>query len=187
MQEVQLPSDGVIKRGSRVMGHIVSAEASRITVEFDQVEDGHQTIPLTVSVRALAASENVFRAGTPIDAASTYESSDEWATKQVGGDVVLRGRGLVTSNDGKVGRWTGTGVWGQLTPAGDCSDSSAGEQALWVFSTTACGVYGIEGLKITHAGNTAPIGQSTLQSDKNILVRGGSGWLLVTVSAATVH
>ena len=187
MQQVQLPSGGVIKRNSRVSGHIVSSEPSRLTLQFDQIEDEHQTIPLTVSVRALAASENVFQAGTPIDAASTYESSDEWATKQVGGDVVFRGRGYVASDQGKVGRWSGTGVWGQLTPAGDCSDSSAGEQALWVFSTTACGVYGIEGLRVTHAGNTAPIGQSTLQLDKNILVRGGSGWLLVTVSAATVH
>lgn len=185
MQEVQLPSGAAIKRGSRITGHIFSAEPSQITLQFDQIEDGHQAIPLTVSVRALAASENVFQAGTPIDAASTYESSDEWVTKQVGGDVVFRGRGYVASDQGKVGRWSGSGVWGKLTAAGGCSSSTGNdrEQALWIFSTTACGVYGIEGLKVSHAGNTAPIGQITLQSEKDILVRGGSGWLLITVLA----
>jgi hypothetical protein len=186
MQEVQLPSGAVIKRGSRVAGHIVSAQPTRLTLQFDQIQDEHKNIPLTVSVRAIAASENVFQAGTPIDAASTDESSDEWATKQVGGDVVLRGRGLVTSNEGRVGRWSGTGVWGKLTAAGDCSDSSTGEQALWVFSTTACGVYGIEGLTMVNA-TSASAGQVTLQSEKDILVRGGSGWLLVTASAAAAH
>jgi hypothetical protein len=189
MQELRLPSGSTIKSGSHVVGHVVStngaAGGAQIVVQFDQLQDEHQTMPLNVSLRALAATENVFQAKLPVDASSTYESSDEWVTKQVGGEYVFRGRGYVASDkgpdQGKVGIWSGSGVWGKLNPAADCpaSDSNGEQQALWIFSTTACGVYGIEDTKITHAGRTAPLGQITLGSAKNILVRGGSGWLLI--------
>jgi hypothetical protein len=188
MQEVLLPSGAKIKSGSHVTGHVIGLEATssvgqvrHLSVQFDHLEDGGRIIPLNVSLRAMASSENVFQAKTPIDAISSYESSYGWTTKQVGGDVVFRGRGYIASSQGKVGRWNGTGAWGKLTAAGDClaTDSNDQEQALWVFSTTACGVYGFENLRIAHAGSTAPLKQIILESAKDILVRGGSGWLLL--------
>jgi hypothetical protein len=185
MQEVLLPSGAKIKSGSHVTGHVIADELAgsvwRITVMFDGLQDRGRTIPLKVGLRAMAASESVFQAKTPIDSASTYESSYGWTTKQVGGDVVFRGRGYIASPDGKVGRWNGSGAWGKLTPAGDCmaGDSTGQEQALWVFSTTACGVYGFKDLKLAQAGTTEPVGQITLESAKEILIRDGSGWLLL--------
>jgi hypothetical protein len=183
MQQVLLPSGGKIKSGSHVTGHVVASAVapSQITLTFDAIEDQGRTIPLKVSLRALASTENVFQAKTPIDAISTYESSYGWTTKQVGGDVVFRSRGYIASPQGKVGRWNGTGTWGKLTPGGDClaTDSNDQEQALWVFSTTACGAYGLEDLKIVHTGSSAPFGQITLESPKDILIRGGSGWFLL--------
>jgi hypothetical protein len=190
MQEVLLPAGVKIKSGSHVTGHVVSVEGtgsqSRITLTFDGLQDQGRTILLNVTLRAMAASANVFQAKTPIDATSTYESSYGWTTKQVGGDVVFRGRGYIASPQGKVGRWNGTGAWGKLTPTGDCLGTGGNdqEQALWVFSTTACGIYGFEDLKLAHDGSTAPVGQITLESTKNILVRSGSGWLLLVNAAS---
>jgi len=192
MQQVLLPSGGKIKSGSHVTGHVVSAgltgSVSHLTVMFDDLQDQGRTIPLNVGVLAIAATENVFQAKTPIDAISTYESSYGWTTKQVGGDVVFRGRGYIASPEGKVGRWNGNGAWGKLTPAGDCPPADVNDQvqALWVFSTTACGIYGLENLKLAQAGSTSPMGQITLESAKQILVREGSGWLLV-VNAASAN
>jgi len=192
MQELLLPSGVKIKSGSHLTGHVVSDDLAgsvwRITVMFDSLQDQGRTIPLNVGLRAMAASESVFQAKTPIDSTSTYESSYGWTTKQVGGDVVFRGRGYIASPDGKVGRWNGSGAWGKLTPAGDClaTEVNDQEQALWVFSTTACGVYGFEDLKLAQAGSTAPVGQITLESAKEILVRDGSGWLLL-VNAASAN
>lgn len=189
MQEVLLPSGVKIKSGSHVTGHVVLAgragPASSITLTFDVLQDQGRAIPLNVSLRALAGAANVFQAKTPIDAILSFESSYGWTTKQVGGDVVFRGRGYIASPQGKVGRWNGTGAWGKLTPAGDClaADSNDQEQALWVFSTTACGIYGFEDLKPAHTGTTAPVGQITLESPKPIDIRGGSGWLLLVNSA----
>lgn len=191
MQQLVLPSGMKIKSGSHVTGHVVSAEMAgavwRITVTFDSLQDQGRTIPLNVGLLAMAATESVFQAKTPIDAASTYESSYGWTTKQVGGDVVFRGRGYIASPEGKVGRWNGSGAWGKLTPTGDCPAADVNDQvqALWVFSTTACGVYGIADLKIAQAGSTPPIGQITLESTKDILIREGSGWLLLANAAAS--
>ncbi|MGC2111038.1 MAG: hypothetical protein WA655_16075 [Candidatus Korobacteraceae bacterium] len=190
MQEVTLQSGPIIKSGSHVTGHVVEVSrprgsGSRIVVAFDQLQDEGKFISLNVSLRALAESENVFQAGVPAGSAGASESSDEWVTKQVGGEFVFRGRGTLESSQGKVGRWSGTGVWGQLAPAGDCpaTDANGQEQALWIFSTTACGLYGFEHMKLTHAGNTDPLGQITLESTEDVEVRGGSGWLLIANSA----
>jgi len=186
MQEVQLLSGTVIKKGSRVTGQVISVQRpARIILQFNELRDDDQTIPLNVSLRALASSQSVFQAGLPVDA-SPWESSQGWVTKQVGGDYVFRGRGYVASDEGKIGRWTGTGVWAKLSPGGDCPDSDINglEQSLWVFSASACGAYGFDkDLTIASAGRTAPLGQITLQSSKGLVVRGGSGWLLVVNAA----
>jgi hypothetical protein len=193
-QEILLPSGAKIKSGSHVTGHVVrvvkpTGSGSRIVVKFDQIENEGTITPLSVSLRALASMESVYNAKLPTGAQSDYESSGEWTTKQVGGDVVNRGRGVVASSTGIVGRYSGTGVWGKLISGldGTCpaTDGENGEQLLWVFSTSACGVYGFSDVKLTRDGRTDPVGQIELQSGKDLLVRGGSGWLLVVNAAAT--
>jgi hypothetical protein len=52
---------------------------------------------------------------------------------------------------------------------------------VWVFSTAACGTYGLSNVKIASSGRTTPLGEVVLQSTKNISIRGGSGWLLIAV------
>ena len=192
MQEIALPSGAKIKSGSQVRGHIVdvtppAAGGSRVVMTFDELDDHGHTIPLIVSLRAVASFESVYQARLPIGASSNSEATDEWVTRQVGGDVVNRGRGAVASSAGIVGRWSG-GVWAKLTPAPQAGcpaeDDNESEQSLWIFSTSACGAYGLRDLKLTHTGRTDPVGMITLASTKDLLIRGGSGWLLLVARAS---
>jgi len=192
MQDVPLSAGEKIKSGSHVIGHVVevtkpASGGSRVVLKFDQLEAEGKMIPLTVSARAIAAMESVYAAEVPIDAESNYESSNEWTMRQVGGDIVNRGRGFIASGDTIVGKWKGA-AWGKLTPPldGGCpvSDGNDREQALWVFSTSACGLYGFHDVKLVHAGRTDPVGQIALESEQDLHVGDGSGWLLIVSAAA---
>jgi hypothetical protein len=71
----------------------------------------------------------------------------------------------------------------KLTPKADAGCTGGPgydhEQSLWVFSSAACGTYGLSNAKIASSGLTKPIGEISLSSDRNINIRSGSGWLLI--------
>ena len=188
-QDVPLPAGAKIKSGSRVSGHIVSVtkpsgSGSRMVLQFDQVENEGKTIPLNVSGRAIADSNSIYSAQIPIDAESNYETENQWTMRQVGGDIVNRGRGVVASGNAIVGHYAGA-VWAKLAYVSGCPPSEVGngEQPMWVFSVDACGVYGLRDLKLAGAGDTDPLGQIVLESEKNVDIGGGSGWLLIVNAA----
>lgn len=185
MQQVRLPSGIVIKKGAHVSGKVVAVQRpTRLTVQFIQLEDGDTTIPLNVSLRALASSQSVFSANLSVDSV-VPDQSDEWTTQQVGGDYVFRGRGYVSTPEGNKGIWNGDGVWGKLQSGDNClpGDTSNAMQSLWVFSAGACGAFGFKNLTISHDGSSQPQGQITLESNKEIQIHSGSGWLLLTNAA----
>jgi hypothetical protein len=193
MQEVPLTSGVTIGARSKVIGHVVSVAKGRtgevkISVKFEQIEIHGHMYPLLASLRALGSTQDVFQAGLPIAGSPDYESSNQWFTQQVGGDIVNRSQGQVgTKARGVLGRWNEQGVWAKLdaSPDASCRDESGREQALWVFSTSACGVYGWDALKLEHSGQTNPLGEIVLASMKKVDIRGGSGWLLMTETSVS--
>ena len=196
MQEVTLPDGTRIRARSRVVGQIVQvkrptpASPSRLVFKFDQLIASGRSMSLTTSLRALASMTEVFEAQLPTNNFDEYGTSiADWTTVQVGGDAVYRGDGTVVSPDhGIVG---GATVGGDVTaklmavPDRGCRGAMEGnddEQALWVFSTSACGAYGFHDLKIVHAGRTGPLGEIVLESPTNVYVRSGSGLLLRVIA-----
>jgi hypothetical protein len=179
----------LIHRRARVLGHVVQASATlngpaRLEIVFDAVESRGQRIPLKTNLRALASFNEVEAAQVPTVMSSRGMTPETWTTVQIGGDQVYRGGGAVAWGDKAVGMPVPYGILGvpQAQPGQPCRGLVNGNgkpQALWLFSTNACGVYGYPNIRIEHAGRTDPLGSIVLATDKGRLnLYSGTGLLL---------
>jgi len=194
MQEITLPSGIKIREGARIQGHTVSVgrekSGSSIIVKFTAIQNEDQIIPVTTGVLAVASMATVSDAQRPVGGNSDIDPDTQWVTRQVGGDIVKRGWGQVFSSAGVTGKWVGgSSVVIKLTPneAAGCSQGPGydREQAVWIFSSAACGTYGFGNLKIANPGIGSPVGEITLASTRNIDIRSGSGWLLIVAEESS--
>lgn len=203
MQDVPLSDSGAnsgsgsgkIPEGSRVIGTILSVSAAgnsgagKITFQFAQIEIHHRKMPIVTNLRAIASTMEVEFAQIP-ESTLGFGTSYPWATTDLIGGGVKYGAGAPVTDRGSqiVGEGTYTGVLVHVTaaqPESGCRGELDGNddlQALWVFSADACGVYGMAGARIMHAGRNAPMGEITLSAASgDVNVRGGSGMLLRVV------
>lgn len=190
MQDVTLPSGERIRAGATVLGSIVEAQAagkdsgSRLAFKFDRLVFDKHTLHFSSHLRAVASMNEVFEAQLPTNAIDDYGTSiADWNTVQVGGnEVVYRGDGTVMAANKVVGSANvGGAVQAKLQAVRkEGCHASVQPQALWVFSTTACGVYGYPDTTIAHRGLSDPVGEVVLASQRTVRVQGGSGLLLIT-------
>ncbi len=198
MQNISLPQGATIKEGSKVIGHIVevtlpnSAAPARIAFQFDQLISSHRTIPIATDLRVIAGFMRLDEAQIPTLGAGESEVYRWLTTVQIGGDVVYGDGGPVVAGDDShqvVGKRVDGGVLGQVRakPGTNCRGPLEGNnnpQALWLFSSDACGVYGLAHISIAHAGRTNPVGRIILASDNGKLkIPSGTGMLLRTITA----
>jgi len=190
MQDVPLSPGSTIHAGAKVMGHVVDvkpangASGAQISFRFDTLMVSKRPIPITTNLRALASMMAVEQAQLPESGPDRGTSANAWTTDQIGGEVVYRGGGPVASGLQSVGEPTTNGVLVHVSgkPGTKCRgeiEDNHRLQALWLFSSDACGPYDLPNLAIVHAGRDTPVGEITLASDKgNLNVRSGSGMLL---------
>jgi hypothetical protein len=193
MQSVPLTGGGKIRRGSQVIGHVkeagaaASGQGGQITIVFDEVKSGRDKIPVTTNLRVIASLLEV-------DSAELYEYGGDRGTPpsafvstQIGGEMVYRGGGHVMNGRDVVGEPAPYGVLARVREVEDTKcrgavDGNDAPQALWIFSTDACGVYGYRGMRIVHAGRTPPVGEILLAEENgNVHLRAGSAMLLRVV------
>jgi hypothetical protein len=193
MQDVPLSSGVLIRAGSKVLGHIVEvkpatrSERARLSLQFDKLVASHQTISITTNLRAIAGFMGVLEAQTPPIGPGEGDVYAWLTTVQVGGDVLYGEGGPVTSAEDPnevVGKSVRGGVLSQVrakegTKCRGPIDGNNSPQALWVFSSDACGTYRLEHITIVHAGRTDPTGVIVLASDnRNLKIAEGAGMLL---------
>jgi len=195
-QDVPLPNGTKISKGSKVEGQIVdvvpatSASGTKISVRFDKVYSRGQVIPMTTNLRAIAGFMEVIEAGEPTLGMGESEVYNWLTTTQIGGDSVFGVGGPVASAHDTsviVGKsLMAGGVLVQPSANGRCRGALDGNnhpQALWVFSSDACGTYGLSNVQITHAGRTPPIGTFTLDlQNRKTKIQSGAGLLLRVIS-----
>jgi len=193
MQDVPLASGVTIKAGSKVLGRVVAVTPASagvppsISLQFDQLISAHQTISITTNLRAIAGFMRIDEAQIPTTGPSESDVYRWLPTTQIGGDAVYGADGQVGSAENAdeiIGHSVDGGVLGQVRakPGTPCRGAIAGNdapQALWVFSSDACGPYGLAHLSIAHAGRTSPAGVIILASDTaKLKIPGGTGMLL---------
>ena len=193
MQDVPLTLGVRIRAGSKVIGHIVeripasTGAQARISFQFDKLVSWHQTISIITNLRVIAGFMQIEDAQIPPIGPGESDVYRWLTTVQVGGDVVYGEGGSVTTGnnpDQIVGKRVNDGVLGQVrakegTKCRGAFDGNDSPQALWVFSSDACGTYGLQHISIAHAGRTDPIGVITLASDRgNLKIASGAGMLL---------
>src|SRR5215471_12273004 len=193
MQSVPLPDGSEIPKGSKVEGQIVEVvrgtggPGARISLQFDKLRLSHRVVPIVANLRAIAGFMEIYAAQTPATGPGFGDVFRWMTTIQIGGDVVYGEGGPVTSAE------NGAEVLGKSVHGGvlvpvraneklGCRGEADGKdslQALWVFSSNACGTYGLEHVQVPHAGRTDPIGVITFASDSGRLrIPSGAGMLL---------
>jgi hypothetical protein len=190
MQDVPLSPGSTIHAGAKVIGRVIDVKpasggtGAQVSFRFDTLVVSKRRIPIITNVRALASMMAVEAAQLPESGPDRGTSQNAWTTDQIGGEVVYRGGGPVADGLRSVGEPTYGGVLVHVSakPGSPCRGEIEGNdrlQALWVFSSDACGVYDFADLAIVHAGRTDPVGEIRLASDKGeVNVRAGSGMLL---------
>jgi hypothetical protein len=190
MQDVPLSPGSTIHAGAKVIGRVIDVKpanggsGAQVSFRFDTLVASKRRIPIITNLRALASMMAVEAAQLPESGPDRGTSQNAWTTDQIGGEVVYRGGGPVADGLRSVGEPTYGGVLVHVSakPGSPCRGEIEGNdrlQALWVFSSDACGVYDFADLAIVHAGRTDPVGEITLASNKGeVNVRAGSGMLL---------
>jgi hypothetical protein len=198
MQDAPLDGTNKLSRGTKIEGTVVSVRSAadgreEVTLRFDELRRGHWSQPVTLSLRALAGMTEVENAKLPSPGNSFGESESAWTTTQIGGDTVLRGGGKVVADREVIGTPTPYGVLVPALPNKDrgCSGGAAAgnakPQAFWLFSASACGIYGLPDVQIVKAGGgiTDEAGTIVLSIQRGKLALGsGSGILLRVVGQA---
>ena len=164
-----------------------SALGARVSIQFDTLRSSQRVIPISTSLRAIAGPIEAAQAQTPQSGSGEGDDLEWMDTTQIGGDSVYGLGGPVTAAKNAslvVGKKVAGGVLSQVrakegTKCRGAIDGNNSLQALWVFSSDACGTYGIEHLHIAHAGRTGPAGVIVLSSDSGTLkIRSGTAMLL---------
>lgn len=192
MQDVPLAGGPRLRAGAKALCRVVESKAAsatspaEVTLRFDQIVTRKRRIPITTNLRALGSMMDVADAQVPKTGPDRGTSEFDCTTEQIGGESVIHGGGPVTHGLDVVGHSAGNGVLVRVSAAraGKCHGEvgDARPQALWVFSSDACGIYDIPDLTLVHAGRSEPVGEIRLRSSKGeVNLRAGSGLLLRVV------
>lgn len=197
MQDVPLDNGKTLRAGSKVLGHILEvtpangSTSAKLSLTFDTLKYSGRSVPITTSLRALASLLEMDEAELAKYASDRGTPSSAFQTTLIGGEIVYRGGGHVVAGDEVVGEPVYGGVLSRLRANAEYSCRGALEgndkpQAMWLFSSDACGVYGYPRVSIVSAGRTNPLGVIMFTTDSGDLnIRSGSGALLRVLGPAT--
>ena len=202
-QEVRLTNGKEVRPGAEVLGHVVRVQpfvfnktpyakqvASVLEIQFDTLLTKGEQVPLHVYLRAIADPFATEAAVEPSD--SDYDPLQ--STTQVGGDIRTPSQTEIVSPAGDTVAYNKRGGnYAHLiaTTGGGAAqcDASNSEQPISIFSASACGVYGFQGIALTSTGYDSKASQFSLASTRRTpeIHRYSSALLEVLPGVSTTH
>jgi hypothetical protein len=202
LQVVILAGDQRLPKGTLLVGHVVDAQpyhfnpepyvhqkASSISIHFDQIVNGDLTLPVNLSVRALANTYQSQWAPLP----HYRDDTDGSGTMiLIGGDEFWPFAKTVRDDGGDVIAYKRkNGVFARLLPSDDpasktgrnCGSTST-EQSVAIFSPHACGLYGFGGVSMPHSGRSGSGTFTLVSRGSSIKLYAGSTALLQETEAS---
>lgn len=181
LQVIELPSGQSIPKNSIVLGRIVDVQASakngsnsRLSIQFESIRVKNETIQIRVFVRALASPNESYDATHPTGPVGGDVLD---TTTLIGGDYVyLSDKHLYSPGGDVLGESRNNGIFARLVPSAYhnrygtflCGGTDT-VQSLAIYSTSACGPYGLGDTYMTAAGDADLSGVFTLESPKSFV------------------
>ncbi len=171
-QRVPLDNDRYLPAGVEVVGQVVSATPSSLSILFIELRWKTQTVPIRVRLVAAASFQKVFQAGLPVGGTDRGTSDPaDYTTRQVGGDEVYLSAGSGRVYDlysQPVGYADLHGVYAKPRSAGEPP------RAMGPFSTTATGLHGLREFAIISPGDASSPITFVVNNPKGIIGQGGA-------------
>jgi hypothetical protein len=183
-RDVKQDGKVVLKRGSRLIGHVTEVQTStkehaqsQLGIVFDHAMTSKgQTVPLTASIQALAAAR------------STTQADDDFISSGGVAGGATSGRGALSGVTSTVGATAGsvtntpnlaTGTAeGTLAAATKSEGAVGGLTSTGRLASNSSGVFGIQGLSINSAASSATSGSLIVSPTKNVRLENGTQMLL---------
>lgn len=174
-QSVRTANGQTLPGGTKIVGHVAAANAfaydetpyarqkpSVLKIHFDSIEINGVSVPLHVTVRAMADPLTSSAAREP--GPSDMDPSE--TVTQIGGDQLTPSEHKVVNLDGDVVAYNKHGgVYAHLIASGRC-DGSDVEVSVGIYSASACGLYGFTNVAVTEVGSASAPSTLTLVSTR---------------------
>jgi hypothetical protein len=196
-QDVKQDGKVVLKKGTRLVGHVTEAQArskeqaqSQLGIVFDHAltSDG-QEIPLNASIQALAAARSSMDA-----AAGSGDMMPSGGGMTSTSGAAHSGGGLMGGVASTAGATAGTvmntagsapgNAGGNLGAATHSAGAVGGLTSMGRLSSNSSGVFGLEGLSINSEASSATQGSAIVSSTKNVHLESGTQMLLSVAGQA---
>lgn len=174
-QAVQLANGRTLPSGAKILGHVTAANGfvydktpyarqklSALSIHFDSVEIDGETVPLNVTVRAMADPLTSWGAREP----GPSDMDPTETVTQIGGDQMSPQQSEVVNRDGDVVAYNKRGgVYAHLISNGRCDGSNV-EVSVGIYSASACGLYGFTDVTASEFGSASAPSALTLVSSR---------------------
>jgi type II secretory pathway pseudopilin PulG len=196
-QDVKQDGKVVLKKGTRLVGHVTQAQArakdqaqSQLGVVFDHaVLSTGQEVPFHATIQALAAAQSTTAATAGSDdiMASGSGMGSASGTTRSGGGLV---GGVASTTGATAGSVVNTAssasgnAGGTLNAATHSAGAVGGLTSTGRLASSSSGVFGLQGLSIDSAASSATQGSMIVSSTKNVHLDSGTQMLLTVTGQA---